>query len=532
MAKWSLVLAILLFSFCLPARANDVYVASSASGAGNGSSCSNAHPYTWINSGGNWGAAATQIGPGTTVHICGGTYNLPAGGVFVNAYGSGTSSAPITFHFEPNAKVQAPYFSGTGAFYLAGRSWIVIDGNMQKGGVVQGTQNGNGLAYQQSSMCVQAQNGLDITLENFYCLNVFQHKFDQDYSTDFTGTAAGFYMLGCVNCTVTHSHVSGAGWAIQGIGTGFTLEYSEIDHMDHGLAGGAQNGVASMTGSIHDNHFHDMFNWDEANCPGSCHWHHDYIHIWGHSGAITSVITRDTMNIYNNVFDGDEGSVMTAFIFLQSGNVGTRVYNNVFVQYPHPGHPATNGLVNFGGQSGDTIRSENNSAYNNTFVGAGITDSANACIDVTHELNFTSENNVMVGCTTDFTVSAGTTLGTVDYNTYGDAGADLGSRGTFVWSGTNYTASLSTWRSECGCDAHSQLARASTVKLGTGGLPQLSSVLAGFGTNLTGMGLATLNHDIVGVQRPGAGLNWDGGAYVVSDSTRPSAPTGLTATVQ
>jgi hypothetical protein len=49
--------------------------------------------------------------------------------------------------------------------------------------------------------------------------------------------------------------------------------------------------------------------------------------------------------------------------------------------------------------------------------------------------------------------------------------------------------------------------------------------------NITTGDLALLSRDIVGSARPVSG-NWDAGAYKYGSTALPSAPTGLTATVQ
>ena len=48
-----------------------IYVAQNSQGTGNGSSCANAHPVSWFNSGTNWGTGANQLGPGVTAVLCG-----------------------------------------------------------------------------------------------------------------------------------------------------------------------------------------------------------------------------------------------------------------------------------------------------------------------------------------------------------------------------------------------------------------------------------------------------------------------------
>ncbi len=91
------------------ASATAVYIGQAAAGTGDGSSCANAHAASWFNSSSNWGTGATQIGGGTTVHLCG---TVSSGLTF---QGSGASGAPVTL-------------DGAGATYsgevnTANRSW-------------------------------------------------------------------------------------------------------------------------------------------------------------------------------------------------------------------------------------------------------------------------------------------------------------------------------------------------------------------------------------------------------------------------
>ena len=63
---------------CSVMEAKDFYIAQNAAGSNNGTSCANAFAYRFFNNAANWGSGATQIGPGTTVHLCG-TFNGAAG---------------------------------------------------------------------------------------------------------------------------------------------------------------------------------------------------------------------------------------------------------------------------------------------------------------------------------------------------------------------------------------------------------------------------------------------------------------------
>jgi hypothetical protein len=48
-----------------------IFVSQNKTGAGTGIDCSNSLPVSFVNNPANWGLATTQIGPGTTVTLCG-----------------------------------------------------------------------------------------------------------------------------------------------------------------------------------------------------------------------------------------------------------------------------------------------------------------------------------------------------------------------------------------------------------------------------------------------------------------------------
>jgi hypothetical protein len=81
------LLLVLLFTFTARAHAADVFVAQTAAGTGDGSSCANARAKSFFNSSANWGTGAAQIGPGTVVRLCGalsGDLNFQGDGVSGN----------------------------------------------------------------------------------------------------------------------------------------------------------------------------------------------------------------------------------------------------------------------------------------------------------------------------------------------------------------------------------------------------------------------------------------------------------------
>src|SRR5262249_26163841 len=85
---------LLLLVFMAPtAWANDVFI--SQAGGGTGASCASPLSVTFFNTSGNWTVgipSGTQIGPGTTVHLCG-TFTGALSGSMLTFQGSGSSSA-------------------------------------------------------------------------------------------------------------------------------------------------------------------------------------------------------------------------------------------------------------------------------------------------------------------------------------------------------------------------------------------------------------------------------------------------------
>ena len=71
------------------AASSNIYIAQSAAGSADGSSCANARAASFFNSSGNWGTGTTQIGSGTVVHLCG-TITTD-----FTSQGSGASGNPV-----------------------------------------------------------------------------------------------------------------------------------------------------------------------------------------------------------------------------------------------------------------------------------------------------------------------------------------------------------------------------------------------------------------------------------------------------
>src|SRR5215472_17868238 len=81
-------------------------------GSAQGACTTSPQPPSFFNNAANWGTGPGQIGPGTTVHLCG-TFSAPIGTNILTAQGSGASGNPVTILFESGTVMTSPAF-GTG----------------------------------------------------------------------------------------------------------------------------------------------------------------------------------------------------------------------------------------------------------------------------------------------------------------------------------------------------------------------------------------------------------------------------------
>jgi hypothetical protein len=517
MFRFGLVLAF-LFS-ALPAGAKDFYIAANQAGAGTGTGCSTAKPYVWFNNATSWGTGATQIGPGTTVHLCG-TFAGTPGQQLLLVLGSGTSGSPITIKFESNAILTAPYWSATGAIRMDNRSYVIVDGGGS--GIIRNTANGTGLAYHTSSRAIYAPNCTGCTVQNITIANIYVHTSVSDASTPQTALNC-IYLVDANSFTINHITCHDAGWAFNGSGNNLTIANSDIYNIDHGLAFGPRNTTSGL--SIHDNHIHGYANWDTTTNA----YHHDGLHIWGQNGGVAT-----NGVIFNNLFDGDSGVNITAHIYLQDSIRNFSVFNNVFIV------PANRGLnvLWFEGKTSATTPlpggpATGNSAYNN-FIQAG-GHSHGSALSIVAQFSFTAVNNILMGGTWDINMSQGGSFSAagIDNNVYEDLLADAGDYNSFGFQGKSYH-DLAAWQSACHCDSHSKLATALKINAGSLGqlLPGSAAISAAANLmHITTGSLAPLAQDKVGALRPVSGT-WDAGAYKYGSVPLPAAPTGVTATIQ
>jgi len=529
-------IAALLFGLgTAAANANDVYIAQAAAGSANGSSCANAFAYSYFNSGGNWTtnlASGTQIGPGTTVHVCG-TITMGANQEALVFQGSGTSAAPVTLYFESGAVLSSPEWppqGSGGAIDTSNHSYIVINGNAGANGATQGVIQatatgdsgaaciGGSCSYHNDSNGIEADGSNNLTVEGLAIIDMYVTA---SGVPDGGGGSCIWDHGAATNWTLDNNLMHDVSWCINlqydsGTSSNITISNNQIYNIDHGIAIGGPHAGNTLTNlNVFGNNIHDYSNWDT---PGDV-WHHDGIHVWGYNDDGSDTISG--VNIYNNKFGGCVGQNVTAHVFMEANGGSTKnvsIYNNTMIDTCN-GNDG-DGLLTTGQDGGYLI-------YNNTFIGT----SGDRCVGTSSSPNVTFVNNVVSGCGTLMYVTSGGgfTSGGIHNNVY--AGCSTASSANCFAYGSTYTGSLSSWMSLAGETSSTEVASAN---LTPAGVPQTGSPVIGAGTNLATLSLGSivnaLSKDILGNPRPATGA-WTSGAYSTSGGTAPQPPTNLTGSI-
>ena len=523
--RWQLAMRCLTYSFlalCFllgasSARANDIFVAQNAIGAGSGADCANARAASWFNTSTSWGSGTTQIGPGTTVHLCG---TISSG---LTLQGSGTSGNPVTILFEAGAKISMPACPALGCLNLDNRSWIVIDGGGPGGtnGVIESSANGTGLGVQvQGVRGIQMDYSNNVIVQNLLIQNMYVHKVTPLDTVPSAPDPTCVHLFGSSNVSIHHNTMHDANWCLFGGGGGnnISIYNNDIYNVDHMVGIGVISNTTD-TVVIHDNHFHDAANWDTSAtaCSGSSCYHHDGIHVYQTSGG-----SIKNISIYNNLFDGDWGVYNTAQIYTEGVNFTMTVFNNVFVGTVNNRNLNNGAMCLTVGPQG-TVR-----AYNNTVTGSS--SQSNALVKFEGSVDF--RNNVVTGSQALIWMPSDVTFvsGGMNYNVWGGSGSPFyvcaaGSCGFQTFS--SFKNLLPT---ASGKESNSLFT--SDLGLNLTGVPIVGSAVIGTGANLTSLNIIPLDSDKLGVKRSSTALFWDAGAYASGGSPAPAAPSSLTATVQ
>ena len=175
----NIILLLLLIAF--PCFAGDHYIAQTAAGSGDGSSCANADAIADL----IWTGAGDMVNAGGTLHLCGTiTSTLTIGD-------SGSAeSGYITIKFEDGAKLSKAYWGTTSsaAIYGSSKNYIIIDGGTN--GIIESTNNGSaslGYANKEDSRGVYTQSCSNLEIKNLTIRNMYIREANSpdpmDYAT-------------------------------------------------------------------------------------------------------------------------------------------------------------------------------------------------------------------------------------------------------------------------------------------------------------------------------------------------------------
>lgn len=536
------------------ASASDIYVAQNAVGSNSGADCADAHAIAWANSAANWGSAAGQIGPGTTLHLCG-TIAVPGGSAGLVVQGSGTSASPVTIKFEANAVLQSAYFSGSnfdgwctsncgGGIQVDGVNYIIVDGGTN--GIIQNTSNGTNLANHQDFSDGIHIAGNNVIVRNLTIQNIYANAGSSSSASDANGLHTADIRVdgGSTNVMICNNTLNNAragitsdtsGGSAGGSGTcqsnAFTtgVNYYNNTLTDHAWQMGINGGG---TVNVYNNDIGTNANWQYP----SSSYHTDGLIVFGDSSPITAYI-------YGNYFHGDLGlGSPTAEIYCTYGGTGSgsicNIFNNVIVG---TGTSATNAVGIWVGASISSSPIGPIYISNNTIVGFSMSifpyGAVNGGLVIENNIGVQNGNGYFVVENNNTFASV---LTACDHNNW------YGGRGLPFSDPSGYY-NFSTWQS-AGYDGNGSSGNPNldgTYHLQSGssaiGLAINPTALSGLASMISALDFAPLDDgepSIVGVNGTSDGIvrtgsKWDGGAYPSSSATAagPPAPHGLAAVV-
>jgi len=492
MSRLELAVALFLTGLLCPAGAGaaDLYVAQSAQGAADGTSCPSARDIAWLN--------ANQAAPGDTAHLCG-TFSSS---LILSA--SGEADRPIVILFEQDARFSAPTWSGAwwgvaGAIQVTGSSYLVIDGGPN--GLIEATESGSALQHV-GSTGVMLSGVSNVEVKNI----TFRGMYVRTDPADVDAGGVGVYVSGGSNVDVHHVSVtdaaSGVMFSFPGAQTttGLAVHHGTFSRVNWGTGIGSGNDDAIADDvRVYANDISDLANWDE---PATNAYHHNGFHGFAvHSGAKLT-----NLRVYGNTFHGDMGVYNTAWIFVEGTVEGVEVFNNLFVG---TGNAPNDGAIAVG----------NARIYNNTIalLTGGICVNAAKGADVL--------NNIMFQCGTAIGMHGIDASTRIDYNLYSGQGSNgwaLVEEGTGTFL---FFDGFASWQAETGSDAHGKVADPAFVDPVQDFHLQPSSPAIDQGTDAAAGVVFADKDDVVRPQ----GAGFDIGAYETCSGSCADTPSGATA---
>ncbi len=411
------------------AAAENIYIAQLTLGDDSGADAANAHSAAWFNDSANWGTGDGQIGPGTTVRLCG---VISTG---LNIQGSGTEDQPITILFEPDARLSAPVWETIAWFRTAMRTssvtHIVIDGGSN--GVIESTDNGTGRTYQENQIGIWLYDCHHCEVKNVAIHGIYIRT----PRSDDDGSGVGILASGGNHVQIHHTLITEAETGIDytypggGLTEDVKIYNNQIARISNGITAGSGNTDALADDfEIYANDISDAFVWDGIR-QSDGHWFHsDGIQIWAvHSGSHFT-----NLRIHGNTVHGDLGTHITAWIYVEGNVERPLIFNNILVN-TGDSFPA-NGMITASGE-----------IYENTIA---MFNPGN-CINAGPDSRI--KNNLLYNCAAAIGIHEPGGQTGIDFNLFsGDPDfATVDSNGTF------HFLTFTEWQA-AGFDLHSQIA--------------------------------------------------------------------------
>jgi hypothetical protein len=463
----------------------NIFLAQTKTGNGNGSSCTNALPISFFNTAANWGSRATQIGPGSNVHLCG-TLTTE-----ITFQGSGSAGNAIVLIFESNAKFSmATWPNNTSIITSSDKSYIEIDGGTN--GLIEATNNGSSPSHANQNLFdgILFSNCRFCRIHNLTIANMFIKNSGDSQGTDTAGIRMNKSSDSRVDHNTIHDTRNAIYWELKSGDNNFEIDHN-ILYRNNWSTGWSPVGTGNVTNLLwHDNESYDWSNWDDlTKGPGAGNFHSDGLHLF------TNNLTGSVIGLqaYNNYFHGNPGTRLTAGLYYEGGGgtiVSPKSFNNVF---SFSINVASNAYIV------SEYQVTGSEAYNNTFIGVGTNNGVGIQLEA-GATGGTSKNNIFTGLYLAYD-DADSQLTTSNYNDF------YNNRAIGRTAGANTT--LSSWKTATGADNNST---SSNPNLDTSFKPQAGSQVIGVGTNLTGLGIAPLNNDKNGIPRSSSG-SWTIGAF-------------------
>ncbi len=488
--------------------ASNYYIAQSAQGEADGTSCANARAYSW-----DW----SGVNDGDTVWICGtitGSASYNSTGITIP---KGGTSTPITLKFCSESdcgagntgKLSNAYWNQSyGAIYSISKNNIIIDGN---GGIIENTDNGiSGYTYDEGTAGVVVDRGNNIEIKNLKVRNLYikQHYTVHSCSGESRKDSAGLAVFGGSNIKIHDNNVTEvANGILYAHNLGNSATYSDIQIYNNittrtnwGLALGI-NGSGDVVNNVKV-YNNDVTIGSNFECGTvDIGYHMNGLIIYGDSTG-----TLDGIDIYNNYFHGEDTPdgdwTCTGFIYQTVViTTGERIYNNLFNGVS--GNPS-NAYIQIG-HSPTAVSTTDPLIANNTIVGYG--QAGRGIAHYKDNGNATIRNNIIMN------TGLGLHIDGTGYELISDSNLYYNNGRVAYWDGYLTTlASLQTKMGGCPGTDHECNSIASNPDLDTNYFPKSTSPVVGKGANLTSLGITSLNSDQHGVARPSSNA-WCIGAY-------------------